>query len=72
MKQAIPFNPPLRTGDYVSIAGTDEAPEWAVIDKATGRVITFANTRHWAREMADHTKGERIARVRHLTVQVAK
>lgn len=58
------------TGTYVHAAGTD-IPGWAVIDRNSGNVITFANTRDWAREMADHTKGERIARVHSVTYEVA-
>jgi hypothetical protein len=64
------FHPPLSTGDYVSVANAD-VPPWVVVDKQTGKVITFANTRYYAREFADHTKGERIAKVHSVTYEVA-
>jgi len=64
------FAPNLKTGDYVQVGGT-KAPAWAVVDKATGKVITYATTRKWAREFADHTKGERIAKVHTVVYEVA-
>lgn len=71
MNQATNFNPPLAAGDYVNATG-DDVPNWAVVDKHTGKVITLANTRYYAREFADHTKGERIAKVHSVTYEVKK
>jgi len=63
-------NPPLKTGDYVMVSDKD-VPAWAVIQKETGSVVTFANTREWAREFANPKKGERIAKVISVEYQVA-
>lgn len=65
------FVPPLQTGDYVNV-GSLKTPGWCVVDKTTGTVITFANSRKWAREFADHTKGERIARVHQVTYEISR
>lgn len=61
---------PLRTGDYVT-ATTKNVPTWAVVNEVTGSVITFANTRKWAREFANHKNGERIAKVHTVCYEVA-
>jgi hypothetical protein len=72
MTDTTAFAPKLRTGDYVDVcASHDKAPGWAVIDKNTGSVITFANTRDFARQMADHKQGERIAKVHSVTYEVS-
>ena len=68
--QSIFDDPPLKTGDYVMAADKD-VPHWAVVDKNTGKVVTFANTREWARQFADHKNGERIAKVHSVTYEVA-
>ena len=60
----------IRTGTYVDAVGKD-VPGWAVIDAHEGTVITFANTRKWAREFANPQKGERIAKVHSVTYEVA-
>lgn len=60
----------LRTGDYVDAILTD-VPGWCVVDKKTRKVVTFANTREWAREFANPQKGERIAKVHSVTYEVA-
>lgn len=60
----------LRTGDYVEVF-SENAPNWCVVDKETRNVITFANTRQWAREFANPQKGERIAKVHSVTYEVA-
>jgi hypothetical protein len=64
------YNDPLRTGDYVTAPAKD-CPAWAVVDKNTGKVVTFANTREWARQFASHEDGERIAKVHSVTYEVA-
>lgn len=72
MTDTTKFSPPLRTGEYVeAFASHDKTPGWAVIDKNTGSVITFANTRDFARQMADHKQGERIAKVHSVGYEVA-
>ena len=71
MTETNTFEPKLKTGEYVSVDGED-TPNWAVIDGATGKVITFANTRRWAREFADSKNGERIARVHSVSYEVSK
>lgn len=71
MKQAANFNPPLKTGDYVT-AKNDDVPGWAVIEKTSGKVVTFANSRAYAREFASHEHGERIARVHSVVYSVTK
>lgn len=58
----------LRTG--TKIKATD-FPKWLVIDE-DGKVLTYATSRKWAREFADHTKGERIAQADSLTYTVKK
>lgn len=58
----------LRTGTTVKASNF---PKWLVIDEE-GTVITYATTRKWAREFADHTKGERIAVANSLTYTVKK
>lgn len=58
----------IRTGN--TIKATD-FPKWLVIDE-DGKVLTYATTRQWAREFADHTKGERIAQANSLTYTVKK
>ena len=58
----------LRTGDKIR---AKDYPAWLVVD-ANGAVITYATTRKWAREFADHTKGERIAQANSLTYTVKK
>lgn len=70
MNQATKFNPKLKTGDCVEANGKD-VPHWAVVDKNTGKVVTFANTRDWARQFACHEDGERIAKVISVEYQVA-
>lgn len=64
------MNSTYRTGDHV-VADGKNIPQWAVIDGQSGKVITLANTRKWAREFADPKKGERIAKVRNVEYQVA-
>ncbi|MBB3227023.1 uncharacterized protein YqjF (DUF2071 family) [Luteibacter sp. Sphag1AF] len=58
----------LRTG--TTVKATD-FPKWLVINEE-GAVITYASTRKWAREFADHTRGERIAQATALTYTVKK
>lgn len=58
----------LRTGTTVKASNF---PKWLVIDE-NGTVITYATTRKWAREFADHTKGERIAEANSLVYTVKK
>jgi hypothetical protein len=58
----------LRTGTTVKASNF---PKWLVIDE-DGTVITYAMTRKWAREFADHTKGERIAEATSLQYVVKK
>lgn len=70
MTDTTAFTPKLRTGDYVEANGKN-VPHWAVVDKNTGKVVTFANTREWARQFASHEEGERIAKVHSVTYEVA-
>lgn len=58
----------FRTGTTVN---AQDYPTWGVIDEK-GKVLTYANTREWAREFASHEHGERIVRINTLVYTVSK
>jgi len=59
----------LKTGTTIKAS---DFPPSAVIDSRTGKVVTFADSRKWARQFADHEHGERIAKITKLTYEVSK
>jgi len=59
----------MKTGTTIK---AQDFPKWAVIDAETGKVITFASSRKWAREFCGYEVGERIAKVTSLSYSVSK